>query len=157
MKNIEEYLYYHENQDYINLKFLSCTYYQNEKRLAVRYIYNADIEEYLPSLQKRLEELFMRQVGLPIKYDFIYQKVFVDALSLQLEIVSFLRKKYGALSKQTNEDSVTVSLDGHIGQVKLALPANLIEFLKNSLQWQKFQQELTNRNFYDFEFTYQAI
>ena len=70
MKNVEEYLYYHENQDYLNLKFLSCTYYQNEKRLVVRYLYNAEIEEYLPKLQKRLEELFMRQVGLPLKYDF---------------------------------------------------------------------------------------
>ena len=54
MQNIEDYLYYHENQDYINLKFLSCTYYQTEKRLVVRYLYNAEIEEILPTLQKRL-------------------------------------------------------------------------------------------------------
>lgn len=157
MKNIEEYLYYHENQDYINVKFLNCTYYQNEKRLVVRYIYNAEIEEYLPTLQKRLEELFMRQVNLPLKYDFVYNKVFIDALSLQLEVIAFLRKKYGAMSQQTNEDSVTVSLEGHIWQIKLSLPANLIEFLTNSIQWQKFQQDLCDRNFYEFEFQYNAI
>lgn len=157
MKNIEEYLYYHENQDYINLKFLSCKYYQNEKRLLVRYLYNAEIEQYLPTLQKRLEELFMRQVGLPLKYEFIYKKVFIDALSLQLEIVSFLRKKYGAMSKSTNEDSVTVKLDGYVWQIKMLLPANLIEFLTNSLQWQKFQQDLRDRNFYEFDFQYQSV
>ena len=76
MKNIEEYLYYYENQDYINIKFLSCAYYQAKKLLLVRYIYNADIEECLPSMQRRLEELFMQQVGLPIKYEFVYRKVF---------------------------------------------------------------------------------
>lgn len=157
MKNIEEYLYYHENQDYINLKFLSCTYYQAERRLVVRYIYNAEIEEYLPTLQKRLEELFMRQVGLPLKYDFVYKKIYADALSLQLEIVAFLRKKYGAMSRKTNEENVNVDLNGHVCQVKLALPANLIEFLTNSIQWQKFQQDLRDRNFYEFEFNYQAI
>ena len=155
MKNIEEYLYYHENQDYINLKFLSCTYYQTERRLVVRYIYNAEIENELPKLQKRLEQLFMQQVGLPLKYDFVYRKVFTDALSLQLEIISFLRKKYGAMSKQTNEDSVCVTLDNHIWQVVMTLPANLIEFLTNSLQWEKFQQDLRDRNFYDFNFQYQ--
>lgn len=154
MKNIEEYLYYHENQDYINLKFLSCTYYQTERRLVVRYIYNAEIEKELPKLQKRLEQLFMQQVGLPLKYDFVYRKVFTDALSLQLEIISFLRKKYGAMSKQTNEDSVSVTLDNHIWQVVMTLPANLIEFLTNSLQWEKFQQDLRDRNFYDFNFQY---
>ena len=154
MKNIEEYLYYHENQDYINLKFLSCTYYQTERRLVVRYIYNAEIEKELPKLQKRLEQLFMQQVGLPLKYDFVYRKVFTDALSLQLEIISFLRKKYGAMSKQTNEDNVSVTLDNHIWLVVMTLPANLIEFLTNSLQWEKFQQDLRDRNFYDFNFQY---
>lgn len=157
MKNIEEYLYYHENRDYINLKFLSCTYYKVQKRLLVRYLYNAEIETYLPSLQPRLEELFMRQVGLRIKYEFVYRKVFCDALSLQLEIVSFLRKKYGAMSKQTNEDSVSVILQEHTWQVKMQLPNNLIEFLTNSLQWQKFQQDLRDKNFYDFEFEYLAV
>ncbi len=157
MKNVEEYLYYHENQDYINLKFLSCTYYQTDKRLVVRYLYNAEIEEYLPKLQKRLEELFMCQVGLPLKYDFVYKKVFCDALSLQLEIIAFLRKKYGAMSKQTSENNVTVSLDGHTWLVKMNLPTNLLEFLTNSLQWQKFQQDLRDRNFYDFDFQLRAI
>ncbi|MCQ2382679.1 MAG: hypothetical protein MJ060_02460 [Clostridia bacterium] len=157
MKNVEEYLYYHENQDYINLKFLSCTYYQTDKRLVVRYLYNAEIEDYLPKLQKRLEELFMRQVGLPLKYDFVYKKVFCDALSLQLEIIAFLRKKYGAMSKQTSENNVTVSLDGHTWLVKMNLPANLFDFLTNSLQWKKFQQDLRDRNFYDFDFQLQAI
>lgn len=156
MKNIEEYLYYHENRDYINLKFLSCTYYKAEKRLVVRYLYNAEIEEYLPSLRPRLEELFMRQVGLRVKYEFVYRKVFCDALSLQLEIVSFLRKKYGAMSKLSNEDSVAVTLNNHIWQVKIMLPNNLIEFLTNSLQWKKFQQDLRDHNFYDFEFEYHA-
>ena len=155
MKNVEEYLYYHENQDYINLKFLSCTYYQTEKRLVVRYLYHADIEGILPTLQKRLEELFMRQVGLPLKYDFVYKRVFIDALSLQLEIIAFLRKKYGAISKRLDEDNVKVSLDGHSWQVKLRLPANLIEFMANSLQWHKFQQDLRDRNFYEFDFQYQ--
>ena len=157
MKNVEEYLYYHENQDYINLKFLSCTYYQTDKRLVVRYLYNAEIEDYLPKLQKRLEELFMRQVGLPLKYDFVYKKVFCDALSLQLEIIAFLRKKYGAMSKQTSENNVTVSLNGHTWLVKMNLPANLFDFLTNSLQWKKFQQDLRDRNFYDFDFQLQAI
>ena len=157
MKNIEEYLYFHENQDYINLKFLSCTYYQNEKRLVVRYIYNAEIEEYLPTLQKRLEELFMRQVGLPLKYDFVYKKVYIDKLSLQLEIVSFLRKKYGAMSKHMTDDSVVITLDGHIWHVKMVLPANLIEFLTNSQQWKSFQQDLSDRNFYEFDFKYQIL
>lgn len=157
MKNIEEYLYYHENRDYINLKFLSCTYYNAEKRLVVRYLYNAEIEEYLPSLRPRLEELFMRQVGLRVKYEFVYRKVFCDALSLQLEIVAFLRKKYGTMSKQTNEDSVVVTLQEHIWHVKMMLPTNLIEFLTNSLQWKKFQQDLRDKNFYDFEFEYQSI
>ena len=157
MKNIEEYLYYHENQDYINLKFLSCTYYQSEKRLVVRYLYNSEIEEILPTLQKRLEELFMRQVGLPLKYDFVYQKVFCDALSLQLEIVAFLRKKYGAMTQKTSEDNVSVTLDDRIWRVKMSLPASLIEFLNNSLQWQKFEQDLRDRNFYDFDFQLQAI
>ena len=157
MKNIEEYLYYHENQEYINLKFLSCTYYQNEKRLVVRYIYNGEIEEYLPTLQKRLEELFMQQVGLPLKYEFVYRKVFIDALSLRLEIVSFLRKKYGTMSNGTKDDDVRVTLDGHIWQIKMSLPANLIEFLGNSQQWKDFQRDLRDRNFYDFDFQYNII
>ena len=154
MKNVEEYLYYHENQDYSNLKFLSCTYYRAGQRLVVRYIYHPDIEACLPSLQKKLEELFMRQVGLPIKYDFVYQKALNDALSLQLEIVSFLRKKYGAMSTQTKNDDVTVALDGNVWRVNLTLPANLIEFLNNSQQWLKFQQDLRDRNFYDFDFQF---
>ncbi len=157
MKNVEEYLYYHENQDYINLKFLSCTYYQKEKRLVVRYLYNAEIEEYLPSLQKRLEEMFMRQVGLPLKYDFVYKKVFNDVLSLKLEIISFLRKKYGAMSKQLKDDNVTVTLEGFVWQVKMSLPANLIEFLTNSNLWINFQKSLRDRNFYEFDFQYQVI
>lgn len=155
MKNIEEYLYYHENQDYLNLKFLSCTYYQGKQRLVVRYIYNAEIETCLPTLTKRLEELFMQQVNLPLKYDFTYKKVFVDALSLQLEIASFLRKKYGAMNQTKNED-VNVQLDGHTWQVKIALPANLIDFLHHSQQWKKFQQDLCNHNFYDFNFQFIA-
>ena len=118
---------------------------------------DAEIEDYLPKLQKRLEELFMRQVGLPLKYDFVYKKVFCDALSLQLEIIAFLRKKYGAMSKQTSENNVTVSLDGHTWLVKMNLPANLFDFLTNSLQWKKFQQDLRDRNFYDFDFQLQAI
>lgn len=156
MKNVEEYLYYHENQDYVNLKFLSCTYHQAEQRLVVRYIYNAKIEEYLPTLTKRLEELFMRQVGLPLKYDFVYKKVFVDALSLQLEIVSFLRKKYGAMSHQTKNEDVTVELEGHTWRVQMVLPASLIDFLRHSQQWIKFQQDLRDRNFYDFDFQFKA-
>ena len=156
MKNVEEYLYYHENQDYSNLKFLSCTYHQTEQRLVVRYIYNAEIEECLPALTKRLEEMFMRQVGLPLKYDFVYKKVFVDALSLQLEIVSFLRKKYGAMSTGTKNEDVNVELSGHTWRVQLSLPSNLIEFLRHSQQWQKFQQDLIDRNFYDFDFQFVA-
>lgn len=152
MKNIEEYLYYHENQDYSNLKFSSCTYYQSDKRLVVRYIYNPEIETCLPSLTKRLEELFMQQVGLPLKYDFVYQKVFDDALSLQLEIVSFLKKKYGAMSKQTTDDDISVVLDGDVWRVTMVLPANLIEFLSHSQQWEKFQQGLRDRQIYNFDF-----
>ncbi|MCM1404206.1 MAG: hypothetical protein NC133_01705 [Prevotella sp.] len=157
MKNVEEYLYYHENQDYVNLKFLSCTYYQTQQRLVVRYIYNAEIEECLPTLQKRLEELFMRQVALPLKYDFVYQKVFSDALSLQLDITAFLRKKYGAMANKTKNDDVTVRLDGRTWYVDLSLPSNLIEFLENSQQWKQFQHDLRNRNFYDFDFQFHAI
>lgn len=152
MNSIEEYLYYHENQDYINLKFLSCTYYRKKKHLVVRYIYNAEIENCLPSLQKRLEELFMQQVGLPLKYDFVYQKVFVDALSLQLDIVSFLRKKYGAMANNINENQVIVQQEGHTWNVSITLPANLIKFLKHSQPWEDFKQKLCNRNFFDFNF-----
>lgn len=155
MKNIEEYLYYHENQDYVNLKFLSCTYYQSKKNLLVRYIYNAEIESCLPSMTKRLEELFMQQVGLPLKYDFVYKKVFVDTLSIQLEIVSFLRKKYGAMN-QTKNDDVVVVFNDQVCVVTLSLPSSLVDFLRHSVQWEKFQKELRDRNFYDFEFNYQA-
>lgn len=152
MKNIEDYLYYHENQDYINLKFLSCTYYQDKKHLVVRYIYNAEIEECLPSLQKRLEELFMQRVGLPLKYDFVYKKVFIDPLSLQLEIVSFLRKKYGAMANGIQDNQVSVEMQGHTWRVNISLPDTLIKFLKHSQPWEKFQRELADRNFYDFDF-----
>ena len=157
MKNIEEYLYYHENRDYINLKFLSCTYHQAKRHLRVRYLYNAEIEEYLPTLQKRLEELFIRQVGLPLKYEFVYEKVFCDALSLKLKIMAFLRKKYGAMSKATNDDSVVVNLNEHTWQIQMNLPANLIEFLHDSIQWQNFQQDLRDHDFYDYEFSYHAV
>ncbi len=152
MKNIEEYLYYHENQDYINIKFLSCTYYQAKKLLLVCYIYNADIEECLPSMQRRLEELFMQQVGLPIKYEFVYRKVYVDALSLQLEIVSFLRKKYGAMANGIQDNQVTAEIQGHTCLVKLALPDNLVRFLKHSQPWKKFKQDLNDHNFFEFDF-----
>lgn len=152
MKSIEEYLYYHENQDYINLKFLSCTYYQNKKLLVVRYIYNAEIEECLPALQKRLEELFMQRVGLPVKYDFVYKKVFVDPLSLQLEIVSFLRKKYGAMTNGIKDDQVSIEMQGNSWCVKISLPSSLVNFLQHSQPWKKFQQDLRDRNFYDFNF-----
>lgn len=152
MKSIEEYLYYHENQDYINLKFLSCTYYQQKKLLVVRYIYNAEIEECLPSLQKRLEELFMQRVGLPLKYDFVYKKVFIDPLSLQLEIVSFLRKKYGAMADGIQDEQVHVEMQGRTWQVTISLPKSLVSFLKHSQPWKKFKQDLCDRNFYDFDF-----
>ncbi|MBQ7973666.1 MAG: hypothetical protein IJ295_01770 [Clostridia bacterium] len=156
MKNIEEYLYYHENQDYINLKFLSCTYYKTKQRLVVRYIYNAEIEESLPSLQKRLEELFMQRVGLPLKYDFVYKKVFVDALSLQLEIVSFLRKKYGAMTDGIQDNQVSVEMQGRTWSVDLFLPSSLIDFLQYSQPWKKFQQDLVDRNFHDFDFHFKV-
>ena len=152
MKSIEEYLYYHENQDYINLKFLSCTYYQAKQLLVVRYIYNAEIEECLPSLQKRLEELFMQRVGLPLKYEFVYKKVFIDPLSLQLEIVSFLRKKYGAMTSDIQDNQVNVEMQGRTWRVMITLPKNLISFLKHSQPWKKFQQDLCDRNFYAFDF-----
>jgi len=152
MNSIEEYLYYHENQDYINLKFLSCTYYRKKQHLVVRYIYNAEIQDCLPSLQKRLEELFMQRVGLPIKYDFVYQKVFVDALSLQLEIVSFLRKKYSAMIDNISENQVNVQQDGHSWHIEINLPMNLIRFLQHSEPWEKFKKDLYNRNFFDLNF-----
>lgn len=152
MNSIEEYLYYHENQDYINLKFLSCTYYRKKKHLVVRYIYNAEIQDCLPSLQKRLEELFMQRVGLPLKYDFVYQKVFVDALSLQLEIVSFLRKKYSAMIDNISENQVNVQQDGHSWHIEINLPMNLIRFLQHSEPWEKFKKDLYNRNFFDLNF-----
>lgn len=152
MKNIEEYLYYHENQDYINIRFLSCTYYQAKKHLVVRYIYNADIESCLPSMQRRLEELFMQQVGLPLKYDFVYRKVYVDALSLQLEIVSFLRKKYGTMANEIQDNHICVEIQGHTCVVKLSLPENLVSFLKHSQPWKKFKQDLSDRNFFEFDF-----
>lgn len=155
MKSIEEYLYYHENQDYFNLKFLFCTYYKNKQRLVVRYIYNAEIEESLPSLQKRLEELFMQQVGLPIKYDFVYKKVFVDSLSLQLDIVAFLRKKYGAMVNDINDEQVSVEQNGHTWQVTVRLPESLIKFLRYSEPWKKFKQDLANRNFGELNFQMQ--
>lgn len=157
MKNIEEYLYYHENQDYINLKFLSCTYYQAKKLLVVRYIYHAEIEDCLPSLQKRLEELFMQRVSLPLKYDFVYKKVFIDPLSLQLEIVSFLRKKYGAMTNGIQDNQVSVEMQGHTWRVIISLPQNLINFLKYSQPWEKFQRDLRDRNFYDFNFQFNII
>jgi len=152
MNSIEEYLYYHENQDYINLKFLSCTYYRKKQHLVVRYIYNAEIQDCLPSLQKRLEELFMQRVGLPLKYDFVYQKVFVDALSLQLEIVSFLRKKYSAMIDNISENQVSVQQDGHSWHIEINLPKNLIRFLQHSEPWEKFKKDLYNRNFFDLNF-----
>ena len=152
MKNVEEYLYFNENQDYINLKFLSCTYYQAKKRLVVRYIYNAEIEDCLPTLQKRLEELFMQQVGLPLQYDFVYRKVFSDALSLQLDIVSFLRKKYGTMTDNVQENHVNVTLDGDIWRVKMSLPENLVSFLRHSKPWAEFRHDLADRNIYDFDF-----
>lgn len=152
MKNVEEYLYFNENQDYINLKFLSCTYYQAKKRLVVRYIYNAEIEDCLPTLQKRLEELFMQQVGLPLQYDFVYRKVFSDALSLQLDIVSFLRKKYGTMTDNVQENHVSVKLEGDTWRVKMSLPENLVSFLRHSKPWAEFRQDLDDRNIYDFDF-----
>ncbi len=154
VRNIEEYLYYHENQDYINIKFLSCTYYRAKQRLVVRYIYNAEIEKILPSLQKRLEELFMQQVALPLKYDFVYRKIYVDALSLQLEIVSFLRKKYGAMANGIQDNQVSVEIQGHACFVKMSLPDNLVRFLKHSQPWKKFKQDLNDRNFFEFEFQF---
>ncbi len=152
MKNVEEYLYFNENQDYINLKFLSCTYYQAKKRLVVRYIYNAEIEDCLPTLQKRLEELFMQQVGLPLQYDFVYRKVFSDALSLQLDIVSFLRKKYGTMTDNVQENHVSVTLEGDTWRVKMSLPENLVSFLRHSKPWTEFRQDLADQNIYDFDF-----
>ncbi len=152
MNSIEEYLYYHENQDYINLKFLSCTYYRKKQHLVVRYIYNAEIQDCLPALQKRLEELFMQRVGLPLKYDFVYQKVFVDALSLQLDIVSFLRKKYSAMIDNISENQVSVQQDGHLWRIEISLPMNLIRFLQHSEPWEKFKKDLCNRNFFDINF-----
>ena len=157
MKYIEEYLYYNENQDYINLKFLSCTYYRAKQRLVVRYLYNAEIEQYLPSLQKRLEELFMQKVGLPLKYDFVYRKVFIDSLSLQLEIVSFLRKKYGAMTDGIQDGQVAVEIQGRICCVKLLLPDNLVKFLQHSQPWNKFKQDLCDRNFFDFDFQIKTL
>ena len=61
------------------------------------------------------------------------------------------------MTQKTNEDNVLVTLDDHVWRVKMSLPANLIEFLNNSLQWQKFEQDLRDRNFYDFDFQLQAI
>ena len=152
MNNIEEYLYYHESQDYAYLKFSSCTYYRKRKLLVIREIYDATIESQLPILKKRLEELYIKMVNLPIKYDFVYKKVFVDNLSLQLEILSFLRQKFKALAGDTKGDDVVVTLDNNVWKVNLFLPQPLIEFLTNSKQWQKFKQNLQAKNFYGFEF-----
>jgi len=157
MKSIEEYLYYHENQDYINLKFLSCTYYRNKQLLLVRYIYNAEIEAFLPSLRRRLEELFIQRVGLPIKYDFVYKKVFIDPLSLQLDVVSFLRKKYGAMANGIKDTQVNVKIQGNIWLVEISLPESVIKFLQHSKPWKKFQQDLSDHSFYEFNFELKVI
>lgn len=152
MKNVEEFLYYNENQNYAYLKFVNCTYYQIKQRLVVHYIYAEEIEQQLPTLKKRLETLFIQQVGLPIKYEFIYKKVYADVLTLQLEIVSFLHRRFGALSRGTTDENVQVQLVNNSLQINLFLPPMLIDFLHNSQQWHKFQQGLKSKCFYDFQF-----
>ncbi len=152
MKNVEEYLYYNENQSYAYLKFVNCTYYQSKQKLLVRYIYAEEIEAQLPTLKKRLETLFMQQVGLPIKYEFVYKKVYADLLTLQLEIVSFLHRRLGTLSRGTTDENVQVKLLNNTLQINLFLPMSLIDFLQNSQQWHKFQKDLQNKSFYDFQF-----
>lgn len=157
MKNIEEYLYYNESEDYAYLKFVSCTYYKYRQRLVVRYIYAQEIADRLPVLKKRLEELFIKQVGLPIKYDFFYKKVYIDNLVLQLEILNFLRQKFAALTSNIKDDDVQVVLDNNTWKINLFLEKSLIDFLANSKQWQKFQRELQDRNFFEFEFYMNAL
>lgn len=152
MKSVEEYLYYNESEDYAYLKFVSCTYYKLRQRLVVRYIYAEEIVERLPVLKKRLEELFIKQVGLPIKYDFVYKKVYIDNLVLQLEILNFLRQKFAALAGNIKDADVQVVLDNNTWKINLFLEQALIDFLTNSKQWQKFQHELQGRNFFEFEF-----
>lgn len=152
MKSVEEYLYYQESEDYAYLKFVSCTYYKSRQRLVVRYIYAEEIADRLPVLKRRLEELFIKQVGLPIKYEFCYKKVYIDNLVLQLEILNFLRQKFAALAGNIKDDQVQVVLDHNTWQINLFLAPSLIEFLTHSKQWQKFQSELQDRNFFEFEF-----
>lgn len=152
MKSVEEYLYYNESEDYAYLKFVSCSYYKTRQRLVVRYIYAEEIAERLPVLKKRLEELFIKQVGLPIKYDFVYKKVYIDNLVLQLEILNFLRQKFAALAGNIKDADVQVVLDNNTWKINLFLDQALIDFLTNSKQWQKFQHELQDRNFFEFEF-----
>lgn len=152
MKNVEEYLYYNENQSYGYLKLMTCTYYQAKQKLLVRYFYASEIEAQLPTLKKRLETLFIQHVGLPIKYEFVYKKVFTDILTVQLEIVSFLHRRFGALSRGTTDENVQVKLVNNALQINLFLPPTLIDFLNNSQQWHKFQQELQSKNFYDCQF-----
>ena len=94
----------------------------------------------------------MQRVGLPLKYDFVYKKVYIDPLSLQLEIVSFLRKKYGAMTDGIQDNQVSVEMQGHTWRVTVSLPASLVTFLQHSQPWKKFQQDLCDRNFYDFDF-----
>lgn len=152
MQNVEEYLYYHDSEDYAYLKFVSCTYYKAKQRLVVRYIYAQEIEAQLPNLKKRLEELFIKQVGLPLHYDFFYRKVYIDNLVLQLEILAFLRQKFAALTANIKDDDVKVVLDNNTWKINLYLEKSFAEFLENSQQWRKFKQELQNRNFFEFEF-----
>lgn len=152
MKDVAEYLYYHEDQDYQYLKLMNCTYYRQKQHLLVRYYYHQDIESRLPVLKKRLEELFMQQVNLPLKYEFIYKKIYVDAMTLQIEIVSFLCHKFGDLARQTTDEDVKVIFDNNVWQINLYLPAALLEFLTNSQQWQSFQQSLRAKNFHEIIF-----
>ena len=56
------------------------------------------------------------------------------------------------MTSDIQDNQVNVEMQGRTWRVMITLPKNLISFLKHSQPWKKFQQDLCDRNFYDFDF-----
>ncbi len=152
MKKIEEYLYFNEDEDYAFIKFSSATYDKNKLKLTLNYIYMEEVESKLPRLKNRLEELFRERIGLPLNYEFVYSKVYMDKLTLHLKILEFLKERFSGLTSKLKEENIVLELKGNKWVINLFLEPSLATFLQNSKHWPKFKQSLTDISFYEFVF-----
>jgi len=91
-------------------------------------------------------------MGLPIQYEFVYEKSYIDKTLLQIKVTDYLKNTFAVMAGRLPDDAIKVDPVPNGFDINLYLTGQFADFLSGARSFANFKKELAEENFCEFNF-----